>query len=208
MRRSAARQFKQEAANAQTTATTDRYDKIIRLTKSLKTPGFSRQNPATGKVRLAVSGGCDSKQLSTNGAPHPSLGYLLRAAAFHGLTDGIDPKDAEAISSRLIAAAIRQGGQVHDIQIRHDSLLIWVQAHVTFGRDETLGQILDRLTAIETEMVEHFSEVRTLLHPGKGSVLTIDNGVALVNSLHAPLVACSISWCHVSPHESRRLPEP
>lgn len=103
--------------------------------------------------------------MSTNGAPHPSLGYSLRAAAFLGLTDGRDPKDAEAISSGLLAAAIHKEGQVHDIEIRHDSLLIWVQAHVSFGCDGTLGQIHNRPTAIETEMVEHFPEVRTLLHP-------------------------------------------
>ena len=83
-------------------------------------------------------------------------GCTITWRAFHGLTDGIDPKDAEAISSRLIAAVIRQEGQVHDIQIRHDSLLIWVQAHVTFGCDETLGQIHNRPTAIETELVGHF----------------------------------------------------
>ena len=92
-------------------------------------------------------------------------GVKITWRAFHGLTDGVDPKEAEAISEKLGEAVIRQEGRVHDIQIRHDSLVIWVQAHVTFGRDETLGRVHDRLTAIETEMRGHFPEVRTLLHP-------------------------------------------
>ena len=92
-------------------------------------------------------------------------GSTITWRAFHGLTDGVNPKETEAISGKLTEAVLRQGGRVHDIQIRHDSLVIWVQAHVTFGRDETLGQVHDRLTAVETEMREHFPEVRTLLHP-------------------------------------------
>ncbi|MEI8090523.1 MAG: cation diffusion facilitator family transporter [Opitutaceae bacterium] len=92
-------------------------------------------------------------------------GGTITWRAVHGLTDGVDPKETEAISAKLVEAVSGQQGQVHDIQIRHDSLVIWVQAHVTFGRDETLGQVHDRLTAIENEMRGHFSEVRTLLHP-------------------------------------------
>lgn len=92
-------------------------------------------------------------------------GSTITWRAFHGLTDGVDPIESEAISTKLTEAVDRQKGRVHDIQIRHDSLVIWVQAHVTFGRDETLGQIHDRLTEIETEMRGYFPEVRTLLHP-------------------------------------------
>jgi cation diffusion facilitator family transporter len=92
-------------------------------------------------------------------------GTTITWRAFHGLTDGVDPAEAEAISAKLGEAVAREEGLVHDIQIRHDSLVVWVQAHVTFGRDETLGQVHDRLTAIETEMRGHFPEVRTLLHP-------------------------------------------
>jgi cation diffusion facilitator family transporter len=92
-------------------------------------------------------------------------GSTISWRAFHGLTDGVDPKETETISAKLTDAVVRQEGRVHDIQIRHDSLVIWVQAHVTFGRDETLGRVHDRLTTIETEMRGHFPEVRTLLHP-------------------------------------------
>ncbi|MEI6105882.1 MAG: cation diffusion facilitator family transporter [Opitutae bacterium] len=92
-------------------------------------------------------------------------GATITWRAFHGLTDGVNPAETEAISGKLGEAVLRQEGRVHDIQIRHDSLVIWVQAHVTFARDESLGQIHDRLTAIETEMRGHFPEVRTLLHP-------------------------------------------
>ena len=92
-------------------------------------------------------------------------GGTISWRAFHGLTDGVNPAEVEAISGKLTDAVQRQGGRVHDIQIRHDSLVIWAQAHVTFGRDETLGQVHDRLTAIENEMRGHFPEVRTLLHP-------------------------------------------
>ena len=84
--------------------------------------------------------------------------------AFHGLTDGVNPQESESITQALEAATARQGGKVHDIQIRHDSLFVWVQAHVTFAGDETLRRIHDRLTVIETEMTEKFPEVRALLH--------------------------------------------
>ena len=92
-------------------------------------------------------------------------GSTITWRAFHGLTDGVNPAETEAISEKLTGAVLRQEGKVHEIQIRHDSLVIWVQAHVTFNRDETLGQIHDRLSAIESEMRNYFPEVRTLLHP-------------------------------------------
>jgi len=92
-------------------------------------------------------------------------GSTITWRAFHGLTDGVNPAETEAISEKLTGAVLRQEGKVHEIQIRHDSLVIWVQAHVTFHRDETLGQIHDRLSAIESEMRSNFPEVRTLLHP-------------------------------------------
>lgn len=92
-------------------------------------------------------------------------GTTITWRAFHGLTDGVNPEETEAISGKLEEIVQRESGRVHDIQIRHDSLVIWVQAHVTFGREETLGQVHDRLTAIETEMRGSFPEVRTLLHP-------------------------------------------
>jgi len=92
-------------------------------------------------------------------------GSTITWRAFHGLTDGVNPAETEAISEKLTGAVLRQEGKVHEIQIRHDSLVIWVQAHVTFNRDETLGQIHDRLSAIESEMRSNFPEVRTLLHP-------------------------------------------
>lgn len=84
--------------------------------------------------------------------------------AFHGLTDGVNPQESEAITKELEAATIRQGGRVHNIQIRHDSLVVWVQAHVTFAEDETLRHVHDRLTVIEDDMTRAFPEVRALLH--------------------------------------------
>ena len=53
---------------------------------------------------------------------------------------------------------------MHNIQIRHDSLVVWVQAHVTFAEDETLRRVHDRLTVIEDDMTRAFPEVRALLH--------------------------------------------
>jgi cation diffusion facilitator family transporter len=84
--------------------------------------------------------------------------------AFHGLTDGVNPQESDAITKALTESTLRQGGRVHDIQIRHDSLFVWVQAHVTFAGDETLRHVHDRLTVIEDEMTAAFPEVRALLH--------------------------------------------
>lgn len=85
--------------------------------------------------------------------------------AFHGLTDGINPAESEAICAELNSAATRQGAQVHQVQIRHDSLVIWVQAHVTFPGDEPLARVHERLSTIESEMQQAFPEVQALLHP-------------------------------------------
>ncbi len=71
----------------------------------------------------------------------------------------------EAIVKELTTATTRQGGKVNDIQIRHDSLVVWVQAHVTFAEDEPLRRVHCSLTIIETEMQRSFPEVQTLLHP-------------------------------------------
>lgn len=92
-------------------------------------------------------------------------GTRITWRAFHGLTDGVNPVESEAIIKELTAAATRQGGNVHEVQIRHDSLVVWVQAHITFAEDETLRHVHDKLTTIETEIQRAFPEVRALLHP-------------------------------------------
>lgn len=92
-------------------------------------------------------------------------GAAISWRAFHGLTDGVNPEESAAITATLTAAALRQGGTVHEVQIRHDSLVVWVQAHIDFSEDETLRVVHEKVSTIENELQQSFPEVRALLHP-------------------------------------------
>ena len=92
-------------------------------------------------------------------------GATITWRALHGLTDGVNPSEVEEIEHQLVVAALRWGGRAHSVQIRHDSLVVWVQAHVAFAANDTLGQVHTWLTAMEKEMAQVAPEVRLLLHP-------------------------------------------
>ena len=92
-------------------------------------------------------------------------GLKITWRAVHGLTDGIDVAVYADVASALTEAATRHGTSPHEIQIRHDSVRLWVQAHLSFPPDSPLRDVHAALTRIEEQMEARFPGIVCSLHP-------------------------------------------
>lgn len=92
-------------------------------------------------------------------------GLKISWQAFHGLTDGIDDQLYERIKAQLDQHCADLGVSAHSVQLRHDSVTLWLHAHITIDGARPLSEVHALLTAIEERMGKDHSEIRCYLHP-------------------------------------------